>query len=396
MATSPYLTDETVLGASTDSMGLERQRKLAQALTSQAFNQPQGQMISGHYVAPSWTQQLAPALSAAVGLGMNESLDKKQLALAEALRGKQQEVMQAWSQAKTPQEKFAIGTSQYAPKELQAASYEMLKTQKVGKGETISQMDFATGKYQPLLEGAPDLPDVIQYAISVGGLPPNPNSWNDQQRMIAKQLVESKAKSGAAGGTNIINQMGKSIAGEVGPIMKEAQGVAQAAVKTEDSANRIIQAVNSNKLFTGTGANVRLGAAQLANTLGVGGDTLEQKIGNTRQTMQGLAELTLQGRQQMRGQGAITESESKLAERAISGDITFTPTEIKQLANAAKRASEYTYNTYQSKLGEMAKSEDTRGLVPYYQVPRMTPPVDKGLPSESAIDAEIARRQGRK
>jgi hypothetical protein len=162
MATSPYLTDETVLGASTDSMGLERQRKLAQALTSQAFNQPQGQMISGHYVAPSWTQQLAPALSAAVGLGMNESLDKKQLALAEALRGKQQEVMQAWSQAKTPQEKFAIGTSQYAPKELQAASYEMLKPQKLGEGETISQMNFGTGAYEPMAQGAPKTSEAIR------------------------------------------------------------------------------------------------------------------------------------------------------------------------------------------------------------------------------------------
>jgi hypothetical protein len=88
--------------------------------------------------------------------------------------------------------------------------------------------------------------------------------------------------------------------------------------------------------------------------------------------MQGLAELTLQGRQQMRGQGAITESESKLAERAISGDINFTPGEIKQLANAAKRSSEYTYTNYQSKLQNMAKNPDTAGLVPYYEVPRMT------------------------
>jgi hypothetical protein len=190
--------------------------------------------------------------------------------------------------------------------------------------------------------------------------------------------------------TNIVNTMSKSIAGEVGPMMKEAQAIAQAAVKTEDSANRIIQSIDSNKLFTGTGANVRLGAAQLANTLGFGGNTLEAKIGNTRQAMQGLAELTLQGRQQMRGQGAITESESKLAERAISGDINFTPGEIKQLASAAKRSSEYTYGTYQSKIGEMAKNPDTAGLVPFYQVPRMTP--QGAMPDQSAIQAEKARR----
>jgi hypothetical protein len=195
-----------------------------------------------------------------------------------------------------------------------------------------------------------------------------------------------------AGAPNTMVSMGKSIAGEIGPMMKDAQGIATAAVKTEDSANRIIQSIDSNKLYTGTGANVRLGAAQLANTLGLGGNTLEAKIGNTRQAMQGLAELTLQGRQQMRGQGAITESESKLAERAISGDINFTPGEIKQLANAAKRSSEHTYNTYQTKLQSMAKNPDTAGLVPYYEVPRITP--QGAMPNQSAIDAEIARRQG--
>ena len=68
---------------------------------------------------------------------------------------------------------------------------------------------------------------------------------------------------------------------------------------------------------------------------GASGD-LTQKINNTRAAIQGLAEITLQGRQEMHGQGAITESEGKLAERAKSGDISLTPGELKQLANAAK------------------------------------------------------------
>jgi hypothetical protein len=267
---------------------------------------------------------------------------------------------------------------------------EELKGVKLGKGDIFTRTSLSGGVTK--MEGAPDLPESLQYAISVGQLPPNPTSWSPEQAALARQLVESKSKAGAGG--NIYNQMGKSLAGEIGPIMKEAQGIAQAAVKTEDSANRIIQAVDSNKLFTGTGANVRLSVAQLANTLGMGGATLEAKIGNTRQTMQGLAELTLQGRQQMRGQGAITESESKLAERAISGDINFTPTEIKQLANAAKRSAEYAYNTYQSKLGEMAKDPDTARLVPYYQVPKIAPL--SAMPSQADIDAEIAKRQGKR
>jgi hypothetical protein len=354
------ITEQQLMMQDPEVLGLQRQRQLANLLTGQAFNQPQGQMISGHYVKPSALQQALPMINAAIGGLTNANLDTKQTELAAALRGKQSEVMQAWQQAKTPQEKFAIGTSQYAPKELQAATYEMLKPQKLGEGETINQMNFGSGQYEPMAQGNQKKTEAIRgYELA-------------KSQGFPGTFVEYETALKRAGAPSTTVTMGKSIAGEIGPMMKDAQGIAQAAVKTEDSANRIVQAIDSNKLFTGTGANVRLGAAQLANTLGFGGNTLEAKIGNTRQAMQGLAELTLQGRQQMRGQGAITESESKLAERAISGDINFTPGEIKQLANAAKRSSEYTYNNYQSKLQNMAKNPDTAGLVPYYEVPRMT------------------------
>jgi hypothetical protein len=36
-----------------------RQQKMAEMLMQQGFQQPQGQMVSGHYVAPSFTQNLA-------------------------------------------------------------------------------------------------------------------------------------------------------------------------------------------------------------------------------------------------------------------------------------------------------------------------------------------------
>jgi hypothetical protein len=391
MAQPAFLQDQQILGQTPETADLSRQRRIAEMLMAGSMEQPQGQMVSGRYVAPSWTQQLAPLAKAAMGTSLSQSLDAKQAKLAEALRGKQaQQIEQYGELEKTDKAaalRFALSTDNPILRDI---AKEELKGVKLGKGEVFTRTGLGGGTTK--LEGALDLPDSLQYAISVGQLPPNPTSWTPQQAGLARQIVESKSKAGAGG--NIYNQMGKSLAGEIGPIMKEAQGIAQAAVKTEDSANRIIQAVDSNKLITGTGANVRLNVAQIADTVGIGGASLKEKIGNTRQTMQGLAELTLQGRQQMRGQGAITESESKLAERAISGDISFTPTEIKQLANAAKRSADYAYNTYQTKLGEMAKNPDTAGLVPYYQVPKIAPL--NAMPDQSAIDAEIARRQGKR
>ena len=363
-------------------MDLSQQRKLADLLTQQGLQSPQGQMVSGQYVKSNPLQYFANLANLYAGQKTGEAASQKGIEYANAIRN-----------AKNAAEESIINKMQGTP--AQATELAGPYTGKVpmpvavtpgtapnlaGALREISTNQYGAGKeYVPTLlkQMMPEIPSSVREF-----------EYAQQNPQFAQYQTGLKR----AGAPSTVVSMGKSIAGEIGPMMKEAQGMATAAVKTEDSANRIIQSIDSNKLFTGTGANVRLGAAQIANTLGFGGDTLQAKIGNTRQAMQGLAELTLQGRQQMRGQGAITESESKLAERAISGDINFTPGEIKQLANAAKRSSEHTYSTYQSKLQSMAKNPDTAGLVPYYEVPRMTP--QGAMPNQSAIDAEIARRQG--
>lgn len=180
---------------------------------------------------------------------------------------------------------------------------------------------------------------------------------------------KSIAKSGASNtSVRIENKMGEGIAGQVGPMLRESTAVAEGAAKQIDAANRIISAVDKNKMYAGTGATIGLTAAQVADTLGMAGAGTKEKIENTRQVIQGLSQLTLQGRAQMRGQGAITESESKLAERATSGDISMTPAEIKQLASAAKRAANYMQSEHQRKLATIKSNPDLAGMVPFYDV----------------------------
>jgi len=65
---------------------ISQQQKLAQMLTQQAFQSPQGQMISGRYVAPSIFQQLQPLMAAYVGSKGMEATQNKQLELAKAIR----------------------------------------------------------------------------------------------------------------------------------------------------------------------------------------------------------------------------------------------------------------------------------------------------------------------
>jgi hypothetical protein len=57
---------------------ISQQRKLAEQLRKQGADEIQGQMVSGHYVAPSWTQQLARVLNTYAGTEIEGQADKKE------------------------------------------------------------------------------------------------------------------------------------------------------------------------------------------------------------------------------------------------------------------------------------------------------------------------------
>ena len=172
--------------------------------------------------------------------------------------------------------------------------------------------------------------------------------------------------------TNVSVSMDKGIASQIGPMLKDERIQAQGAASQIDASDRVIQAVDTNKIIAGPTASAQLRLAQVGSVLGITGADTAETIANTRQAIRGFAELTLQGRKSMRGEGAITESEGKLAERAFSGDIdSLTPAEIKQLANASKRSAEFSLGEYNRKLEALKKDPATAQLVPFYEVTRM-------------------------
>ena len=81
MAQSPYLDQNAP-----EILALERQKKLADLLQSRALEQPQGQMVSGRYVAPSILQQLAPLANAYMGRKAGENYESQASKLAQRLR----------------------------------------------------------------------------------------------------------------------------------------------------------------------------------------------------------------------------------------------------------------------------------------------------------------------
>jgi hypothetical protein len=81
----------------TEAQNIERNRQYAQLLRQKSEKPAEGQMVSGHYVAPSWTQGLAQMLRAYQGAKGVEQADERQKALAEAVRGRQTEELGKFS-----------------------------------------------------------------------------------------------------------------------------------------------------------------------------------------------------------------------------------------------------------------------------------------------------------
>ena len=242
-----------------------------------------------------------------------------------------------------------------------------IKTQDLG-GQVVGMNPY-TG--QQAWDAAKTLtPDQVQSSVN------DPFRMGPDGQVVANQAYQDYAKQKATAGAartsvQINNKMGESLAGQIGPMMKDSQIAADAAVKQVQAANTIDQALASGGVITGPGANARLTVAQWGDALGMGGADQKAKLENTRSAMQGLAQLTLQGRAQMRGQGAITESESKLAERAISGDLSMSPTELRVLSNAARRAGQYVHQEHQRKVQAVQSNPDYSPMVPFYAVPDM-------------------------
>jgi hypothetical protein len=375
---------------------LTRQQHLANALL-QNNQQPQGQMVSGRFVAPSIFQNLQPVANMLTGAYLSNKADEKSLALAQQLRNRNQADIQNFMGAMTPTttttemagpygvsgsgqnipmptatqtqgpdfaKAFRIAYGSYDPA-LKAQALDMLKTQKLGEGETLNRMDFSTGKLVPIAEGGEKVAPEVRSAAQALGIRGNPSTWTPQQTEAVRNQMSS-FKRDSSSKFDFSNLLGKSATSEVGPMLVASKTAAGSAVQQADAANRILAAVNTDKIFAGAGANQKLQLAQIGQMVGATGNTADEKIANTRSAIQGLAQLTLQGRQQMKGQGAVTESEGALAQRAVSGDVSLTAGELRQLAEAAKRTAKFQYDQHQSMVQALAK--DQPNAVPYYQL----------------------------
>jgi len=151
MALTP---EQEALDYNPELQGLSRERKLAELLMAKGMQQPQGQMISGYYVAPSWTQQLNPMANVLAGEAISGRADTKQAELVAALRNQNAQDIQTYAQLQQtdPAKAIQFGLNSRSPT-LKALVAEDLKTQKYSEGDIGQRKNIATGQIETVGQG---------------------------------------------------------------------------------------------------------------------------------------------------------------------------------------------------------------------------------------------------
>lgn len=289
---SPTMTDASIASTNPEIIGLDRRKKMAELLVAQgAEGQPQGQMISGYYVPPSWAQRLSPVLSGVIGQSQLRDVETEQATLAEALRKKEGEDLanfykSLYGQAGTadvvpqgqtlrddegnltygaqagmaavpanPQAAFEIATKTSSPL-VRAQLAEMLKGQKLSEGDVITRYNPMTGQNEIVSQGGQKIAPELRQAMQMLGI----NKPIDQLTPQELQAVENKAIAFKKAGANNISlnlpSEGERKGGFMANIldrnllqMQTALGVDPSAVKPNVPAS-IVEAIAGPNLLS--------------------------------------------------------------------------------------------------------------------------------------------------
>jgi len=180
---------------------------------------------------------------------------------------------------------------------------------KVGVDDVL--LDPFTNK--PIYTGAGKLPATLDVAVSlIPNLPRNRAEWSPaQMAQVENKVMQLEAQKSPKNVFNMSDIMGKDL-GQVQQIMLDGQKQVQAGEMSLTAANKINTAIQSGNLNVGPTANVGQSLGQIGDALGLVNQKGQAKLVNTRQAIQGLAQMWASSRQQAQGQGTMTEGESQL------------------------------------------------------------------------------------
>jgi hypothetical protein len=354
---------------------LNRQQQMAQALMQQGQQQPQGQMVSGRYVAPSFFQNILPLAQMYAGTRMAEQGDKRALALAEQLRkGKEQETQAIMEQLKprdvqtemagpyTGNVPMPVATQTLQP-DLQAATQLALQS-RFGAGKEL----LPTLINRALPEPVKPTTDIQNYEFARSqGYKGSLNDFKNQISPVERErLALDREKF----------EFDKSQKG-AGKDLTESQGKASAF------QSQMVSASNAVNTLEGQGFDPTSFKSQTAVKLagGVSNPLIPVAAQQYKQAQDQWSEAYLR----FKTGAAATEPEVVRNNRTFFPVFGDKPDQIAQKAAAREQA--------ERDIGIAAGRGANLGAQAIGQQPRQ-PAAQKpaGLPSQSAIDAELKRR----
>ena len=304
---------------------INRQQKMAEMLMGQN-QQPQGQMVSGRYVAPSFFQNLQPIANMLTGAYMAKQGDTQQQQLAEAIRNREDEAMknlinvskgtsaQQVPQAGPPSEAMLKENQFNLPNRtipgVPASQEDMLLAAMKLRDPSVKNMMLAE-RFKPkapitVAQGAavitqnPDgtftktfenpkaleLSPAIKTALALNpNLPRNPDNWTKQDALLAEQTIKNHIKAGAPNMTSINNVMAfEPFANKVQSKMGEGLVENYANLKNIPSQIKSLDraATLAPKSFAGSLAEQKLGIAKFFNN-NLGTNISGEKVKNTEE-----------------------------------------------------------------------------------------------------------------
>lgn len=207
------------------------------------------------------------------------------------------------------------------------------------------------------------LPAAIQeYQFAVGqGYKGTFDQWDKERKRAGANSVSLSVNTEKS----FLNEL----AGGLGKSITDARGTAQASLGTINTVNRLMEALDSNQVMAGPGTTFRQYGLQVGSMLGVSGKDAQEKLLNTRQAIQSLAQLELDAAQQMKGQGQITEAERSIIRRAASGDIDgMTTGELRLLGGVLDRTARTKIQSYRSQVKPLQANPNAAPLAPFLDV----------------------------
>jgi hypothetical protein len=180
------------------------------------------------------------------------------------------------------------------------------------------------------------------------------------------EIARKRAGATNIGMPKIDIKMGDSVAGQVGPMVKDSKIQAGGAIKMFDAADRIEKALDSKLVKTGPLASKVQTVKQFVQVVAGGNDA---GIRQTQQVIRSLAQMSVEARKQLQGQGQVTETEAAAVAKADAGDIdSLTTGELRDLVALTKRAAHFTAKGHAELVRNMESNEGTRGAAPFYRV----------------------------